>query len=115
MTELEKQAEEAFKDIDRPTRSGKDMYSYKIGYVEGFKDANQWVDCKERLPEMPNNKESVDYLVIVEYFTRIEQMVAEWWFDGVDTWSFTTNINGSVNYKITHWLPLPSTDSINLK
>jgi len=92
MTELEKQAME--------------LYSFpeaRKAYIKGHQDANQWIDCKERLPE----KEDV-YNV---YVTNI----------GVGSLSFINGLwtmplfKNIVIENVSHWMPLPSTESINLK
>ena len=64
----------------------------------------EWISTSERLPEKIENKE---YLVVIKYPFRPEQMVVEWWFDGDETWEWLPNIRGDISFEITHWMELP--------
>jgi hypothetical protein len=74
MTELEKQAME--------------LYSFpeaRKAYIKGYQDANQWIDCKDRLP--------IDGSHVIGCC-----------FDGgVREVRFH-----NIEYSITHWMPLPN-------
>jgi len=60
----------------------------------------EWIDVNRDLPPKKTNE---SYLVVIEYITGKEQMVVEWWFNGVDTWQWIPNIDGSIQYIVTHW------------
>jgi hypothetical protein len=61
-----------------------------------------WISTKDKFPD----NEQKDYLVVIKYPSRQEQMVVEWWFDGDETYQWMPNINGTVPHEVTHWKEL---------
>jgi hypothetical protein len=124
---IEKQAEELY------PREESGMYiAYREAYIKGFKDANKWVDCKDRLPdEIGNYLVFNDNEIYLARFSPIPQdetgctkeqnSNAKYWWINENTqysqWAekFTGHDSNDTLLTPSHWQSLPSTDSINLK
>ncbi len=119
MTELEKQAME--------------LYSFpeaRKAYIKGFKDANKWISVSEPPTQdgkylvfengdiflayyssIPEDESGFTKENNLKYFHATMENIeySNWREKGTGHGSTDTLLNPS------HWLPLPSTDSINLK
>ena len=109
MTELEKQAME--------------LYSFpqsRKAYIKGYQDANQWVSVEKRhlLPCYESGHWDglrSDFMLLLN--NKKHQHVGRCYSGTLDGCEFDC-FYGTDDYEIeniTHWLPLPSTDIINLK
>ena len=87
MTELEKQAVELY-SFPEATKA----------YIKGYQDANQWIDCNERLPE-----NLVNVLVIRSrdntYSVGRYEAAYKSWYTDYSTPHYDT---------VSHWMPLPN-------
>ena len=109
MTELEKQAME--------------LYSFpeaRKAYIKGYQDANQWISVEKRhlLPCYESGHWDglrSDFMLLLN--NKKHQHVGRCYSGTLDGSEFDC-FYGTDDYEIenvTHWMPLPSTESINLK
>jgi hypothetical protein len=125
MTELEKQAEESLiiltttkKAIELQDGIYLRLEEVKRllfdNYIKGYQDANQWIDCKDKLPTPQDFKDECNdyYLVMPKNYRPFLAMFVRH-RKGKSFW--VKDYTSKVTCKITHWMPVASTDSINLK
>jgi hypothetical protein len=65
--DVEKLADEEFDNIDNPTRSGIDKWSYKIGFIESYKKAKETLYTEEQVREAIEMARSRKGYVSYEY------------------------------------------------
>ena len=91
MTELEQKAEEYTNKNGMPQIKQKCIYeAITKAYIKGYQDANQWVDCKGRLPD------EIAMTYIVSNGTSVDFDI----FDGKEFIKYSK--------QVTHWMPLPN-------
>jgi len=105
---IEKQAEEYANKNGMPQIKQKCIYeAITKAYIKGYQDANQWISVSEQMP-----------IEIIGFYNclviRNDKQIRQARFNALMQRFQNMNFE-DIHDSVTHWMPLPSTESINLK